>query len=112
MPSGGRQAQGPVVNGRSIKPLAAEGTPGPPDVSDRSPARKACPVTFFVRNRRRRAPLYAAMAILPDDQELDRLWRDAFGEPLPILGAAEIVVAVLARFEAKAAKARVVPTPL
>lgn len=38
------------------------------------------------------------------DAELDQLWRKAFGEPLPILGAAEIVVAVLAQFEARAGK--------
>lgn len=44
------------------------------------------------------------MAKLPDDHELDRRWRIAFGEPLPILGAAEIVVAVLAQFDLEAAK--------
>ena len=49
------------------------------------------------------------MAKLPDDQELDRLWRIAFGEPLPILGAAEIVVAVLAQVQARAAKHNAAP---
>ena len=44
------------------------------------------------------------MAKIPDDQELDRLWREAFGEPLPMLGASEVVVAVLARYAAKAGK--------
>nr|MBB5292260.1 hypothetical protein [Brevundimonas basaltis] len=32
-----------------------------------------------------------------EDRELDALWRERFGEPLPILGAADIVRAVLAR---------------
>lgn len=30
-----------------------------------------------------------------EDRALDALWRDRFGEPLPILGAADIVRAVL-----------------
>jgi len=30
-----------------------------------------------------------------DDRELDALWREKFGEPLPILGASEIVRRVL-----------------
>lgn len=30
-----------------------------------------------------------------EDRELDSLWRERFGEPLPILGAGEFVRAVL-----------------
>ena len=30
-----------------------------------------------------------------EDRELDALWRERFGEPLPILGAARIVRTVL-----------------
>lgn len=44
------------------------------------------------------------MMKIPSDAELDQLWRKAFGEPLPIFGAGEIVVAVLAQFEARAVK--------
>jgi hypothetical protein len=31
-----------------------------------------------------------------EERELDALWRERFGEPLPILGAADFVRAVLA----------------
>lgn len=30
-----------------------------------------------------------------EDQELDRQWREAFGEPMPILGAGDIVRRIL-----------------
>lgn len=30
-----------------------------------------------------------------EDRDLDALWRERFGEPLPILGASDIVRAVL-----------------
>ena len=33
----------------------------------------------------------------PDDAELDELWREAFGQPLPLLGAPEIAREILAR---------------
>lgn len=37
------------------------------------------------------------MTLMSDeDRQLDALWRQAFGEPLPILDAAPIVRAVLA----------------
>lgn len=32
-----------------------------------------------------------------EDRVLDALWREAFGEPLPILGAADLVRAVLGK---------------
>lgn len=32
-----------------------------------------------------------------EDLELDRLWRARFGQPLPLLGCAELVREVLAR---------------
>lgn len=31
----------------------------------------------------------------PDDMALDALWRDTFGEPLPMMGAADIVRTIL-----------------
>jgi len=34
-------------------------------------------------------------AMTDEDRRLDALWRERFGEPLPILGAGEIVRAVL-----------------
>lgn len=34
--------------------------------------------------------------IPPDDAELDVLWRAAFGQPLPMLGAPEIARKILA----------------
>lgn len=35
------------------------------------------------------------MNMSAEDRELDRLWREAFGQPLPILGAASVVRPVL-----------------
>jgi len=32
-----------------------------------------------------------------EDRALDALWRERFGEPLPILGAAEAIRLILAR---------------
>ncbi len=32
-----------------------------------------------------------------DDLELDRMWRETFGQPLPLLGCAELVREVLRR---------------
>ncbi|MEH6663955.1 MAG: hypothetical protein V7678_03825 [Brevundimonas sp.] len=32
----------------------------------------------------------------PDDEALDVLWRERFGQPLPILGAGDAVRAILA----------------
>lgn len=32
-----------------------------------------------------------------EDRELDRQWRACFGQPLPMLGSAEIVRSILAR---------------
>lgn len=37
------------------------------------------------------------MQMSPEDEELDRLWREAFGQPLPILGAACVVRPILLR---------------
>ncbi|MGH6978535.1 MAG: hypothetical protein ACRED4_04490 [Brevundimonas sp.] len=31
----------------------------------------------------------------PEDMALDVLWRDTFGEPLPMMGAADIVRTIL-----------------
>jgi hypothetical protein len=31
-----------------------------------------------------------------EDQELDRLWRATFGEPMPIMGGGDIVRSILA----------------
>ena len=44
-----------------------------------------------------RRPVYAAMKppMTDEDRELDALWRARFGEPMPILGAADIVRALL-----------------
>jgi hypothetical protein len=33
----------------------------------------------------------------PEDMALDVLWRDTFGEPLPMMGAADIVRTILRR---------------
>lgn len=38
-----------------------------------------------------------------EDRALDVLWRERFGEPLPILGAGEIVLEVLAMAKAERA---------
>ena len=40
-----------------------------------------------------------------EDRELDALWRDRFGEPLPILGAGDFVRVVLANHQARTALA-------
>lgn len=37
----------------------------------------------------------AARKLSPDDAVLDVLWRETFGQPLPILGAAAIVREIL-----------------
>lgn len=37
------------------------------------------------------------VVISAEDRELDRQWRAAFGEPLPMLGCGDIVRSVLAR---------------
>lgn len=39
----------------------------------------------------------------PVDAELDALWREVFGQPLPMLGSPEIATRILADQAAKAA---------
>ena len=36
-----------------------------------------------------------------EDRALDALWREKFGEPLPILGAAEVIKTVLGSVQAQ-----------
>ncbi|CAN5288373.1 hypothetical protein BH10PSE1_BH10PSE1_25100 [soil metagenome] len=36
-----------------------------------------------------------------EDLELDQLWREMFGQPLPMLGAPEVVRAILAEHQAE-----------
>lgn len=36
-----------------------------------------------------------AISMTPEDKALDALWRARFGQPLPILGAGDVVRAVL-----------------
>jgi len=38
----------------------------------------------------------------PEDIELDRLWRQVFNQPLPMLGAGDVARAILAKHLAKA----------
>lgn len=39
-----------------------------------------------------------------EDIELDRLWREAFNQPLPLLGAPDIAKAILDEHRAKAGR--------
>lgn len=39
--------------------------------------------------------LDVAERMSPEDMALDALWRDTFGEPLPMMGAADIVRTIL-----------------
>lgn len=40
----------------------------------------------------------------PEDAELDALWREVFGQPLPMLGAPEIARKILADHMARATR--------
>lgn len=48
--------------------------------------------------------IYRMTGLSPEDAELDALWREVFGQPLPMLGSPEIARKILADHLAEASR--------